>query len=58
MSKKKFSPERVVAKLRQIEVLQAGGKSIPVERALPVPLVAWPTQTSLLLAYCPAREIA
>jgi len=29
MANKKFSPEQVVAKLRQIEVLQAGGKSIP-----------------------------
>ena len=30
MAHKKFSPEQVVAKLRQIEVLQAGGKSIPL----------------------------
>jgi len=29
MAKKKFSPEQVVAKLRQIEVLRAGAKSIP-----------------------------
>jgi transposase-like protein len=29
MANKKYSPEQVVAKLRQIEVLQAGGKSIP-----------------------------
>jgi len=29
MAKKRFGPEQVVAKLRQIEVLQAGGKSIP-----------------------------
>lgn len=30
MARKKFSPEQVVAKLRQIEVLTAGGKSIPL----------------------------
>lgn len=29
MANKKYSPEQVVAKLRQIEVLQADGKSIP-----------------------------
>jgi len=29
MAKKRFGLEQVVAKLRQIEVLQAGGKSIP-----------------------------
>jgi len=29
MAKKRFGPEQVVAKLRQIEVLQAAGKSIP-----------------------------
>ena len=29
MVKKRFGPEQVVAKLRQIEVLQASGKSIP-----------------------------
>jgi len=29
MANKKFSPEQVVAKLRQIDVLQAGGRSIP-----------------------------
>jgi len=29
MAKKRFGPEQVVAKLRQIEVLQASGKSIP-----------------------------
>jgi transposase-like protein len=29
MASKKFSPEQAVAKLRQIEVLQAAGKSIP-----------------------------
>ena len=28
MAKKRFGPEQVVAKLRQIEVLQASGKSI------------------------------
>ena len=30
MANKKYSAEQVVAKLRQIEVLQAGGKSIPM----------------------------
>lgn len=30
MSKKKYSPDQVVAKLRQVEVLQAAGESIPV----------------------------
>ena len=30
MAKKRFSPEQVVAKLRQIEVLTASGKSIPL----------------------------
>jgi transposase-like protein len=29
MANKTYSPEQAVAKLRQIEVLQAGGKSIP-----------------------------
>ena len=29
MAKKKYSPEQVVAKRRQIEVLTGGGKSIP-----------------------------
>ncbi len=29
MAHKRFSPEQVVAKLRQIEVLVAAGKSIP-----------------------------
>ena len=29
MAKKRFSPEQVVAKLRQIELLTAGGKSLP-----------------------------
>jgi len=29
MAKKRFGPEQVVAKLRRIAVLQAGGKSIP-----------------------------
>ena len=29
MANKKYSPEQAVAKLRQVEVLQAGGKSIP-----------------------------
>ena len=30
MAKKRFSPEQVVAKLRQIEVLTAGGKALPL----------------------------
>jgi transposase-like protein len=30
MANKKYGPEQVVAKLRQVEVLQAAGKSIPV----------------------------
>ena len=30
MAKKRFSPERVVAKLRQIEVLTAAGKALPL----------------------------
>lgn len=30
MAIEKFSPEQVVPKLRQIEVLTAGGKSIPL----------------------------
>jgi len=38
MAKKRFGPEQVVAKLRQIEVLQASGKSIPAARS-PKPLM-------------------
>ena len=30
MAKKRFSPEQVVAKLRQIEVLTAAGKALPL----------------------------
>ena len=30
MAKKRFSPEQVVAKLRQIEVLAAAGKALPL----------------------------
>ncbi len=30
MAKKRFSPEQVVAKLRQIEVFTAGGKALPL----------------------------
>lgn len=29
MAKKRFSPEQIVAQLRQIEVLTAGGKALP-----------------------------
>jgi hypothetical protein len=30
MAKKRFGPEHLVAKLRQIEVLTAGGKTLPL----------------------------